>query len=230
MSPAAMRARVVELYLPPDERTIAEVAAELSIGRETVREHLIAANVPRRAPKARGSRDPALVAQAVRMYRDERRTLAQVAQTVGRRPTTVRSWLIGENVELRPPGVSADDISLDETVALYQSGLTIDEVAASQALHPSTVWDRLVARGVPRRRPGRRHSMSLGAPRPGAPVAAAPVVPKVMPMPPLPNYEPSSTGGLDALFAMDSVPVDSTFSPPSETPQDEAISSQPPNS
>lgn len=186
---------MVELYQPPNERTIAEIAAELRIGRETVREHLISAEVQRRPPKARGSRDPQLVAAAVRMYRDERRTLAEIAQAVGRKPTTVRSWLLSEKVTLRSPGVSANDTSVDETVSLYRSGMTIDEVAQAQGLHSSTVWERLVARNVKRRRPGRR-TVRLTTPiRPAAVRITVPVDDE----PPLGSEQPSA--GLDALWA-----------------------------
>ena len=135
--------------------TIAEISKELGIGRETVREHLIRAGVPRRAQKARGSRDETMMAEAARRYLDSE-TLWSIANDLGKTATTVRAWLIDAGVERRRPGVSIDGESLHETIRLYESGLTIEEVAAEQSMHPWTVRKRLVTAGVPRRARGRR--------------------------------------------------------------------------
>jgi hypothetical protein len=150
-----IRDLVIEMYTDPnDPMTIAEISRELRIGRETVREHLIRANVPRRAQKARGSRDEEMVTEAVRRYREGSETLWDIANDLGKTATTVRSWLIEAGVERRRPGVRVDPDSLRETIRLYQSGLTIDKVAEKQELHPWTVRQRLVDADIPRRRRG----------------------------------------------------------------------------
>jgi hypothetical protein len=116
---------------------------------------LIRANVPRRAQKARGTRDEAAVNEAIERYRNGE-TLWAIANDLGKTATTVRSWLVKAGVERRRPGVAINRDSLQETVRLYESGMTIDEVAHEQGLHPWTVRQRLVNAKVPRRRRGRR--------------------------------------------------------------------------
>ena len=167
--PVTIRDLVVRYYTDEAKpQTIAEISRKFGIGRETVREHLIRAGVPRRAQTARGSRDEAMMAEAARRYLDGE-TLWSIANDLGKTATTVRAWLIDAGVERRRPGVSVDGENLQETIRLYESGLTIEEVAAEQSMHPWTVRKRLVNAGVPRRARGRRA-------RPGAESANMPLV------------------------------------------------------
>lgn len=161
-----MQDRVAALYTDEQKLpTIAEVAEELGIGRETVREHLVRANVPRRAAKARGSRDPQAVADAVRRYVTEGETLWEIAERYGKTATTIRSWLLDAGVTLRPPGGRVDESSVRETIRLYvDEDLTIDEVARRQGLHPWTVRQRLVDNRIPRRPRGRRRHAPVEPP------------------------------------------------------------------
>ena len=146
---------VVELYTDPDHpRTIAEISDLRGIGRETVREHLIRAGVPRRPRKARGTRETAAMARAAQLYQAGA-TLWEIAHELGKTATTIRAWLIEAGVRRRRPGTAVDPDSLAETKYLYAIGMTIDEVAAAQRLHPSTVRQRLVDARVPRRPRGR---------------------------------------------------------------------------
>ena len=135
--------------------TIAEIAAELEIGRETVRGHLIAAGVPRRLQKARQRTRPEAKQEAIELYRSGA-TLATIATQFKVTPTAVRAWLIEAGVPRRRPGVAVAPDSTQETVSLYDSGLTINAVAAAQGLHPWTVRQRLINAGVARRARGRQ--------------------------------------------------------------------------
>ena len=170
--PVGIRDLIVRDYTDEQNpQTIAEISRTYGVGRETVREHLIRAGVPRRPQKARGSRDRNMLAEAARRYVDGE-TLWSIANDLGKTATTVRAWLVDAGIERRRPGVSVDGESLQETIDLYRSGLTIEEVASEQGLHPWTVRKRLVNAGVPRRTRGRRNQLARVDPADMPPVNA----------------------------------------------------------
>lgn len=112
------------------------------------------------------SPSPAERREMARLYLDERLSLARVAERTFWSATAVRRALMVDGIPPRPQGANCgpnhralSERQLDETVELYQQGLSLDAVAERLGLVRDTVKYRLAKAGVPLR--GRSSTLRL---------------------------------------------------------------------
>jgi transposase len=91
--------------------------------------------------------------QLRRLYVEQGRTVAQVAEVLGIGRGTAHNWLRAAGVELRPsPSKRRDDVSDDELRELYVTErLSAPDIAGRIGCGTTTVYHRLEELGIPRR-------------------------------------------------------------------------------
>jgi transposase len=98
-------------------------------------------------------------AELRRLYEQQQRTPAEIAERFGVSGRTVRRWLRRLGIPLRPPperrGRPLPPTAAELRRRYVADGLTIAQLAARYGVAASTVRGWLQNAGIPRRRPGR---------------------------------------------------------------------------
>ena len=96
-------------------------------------------------------------AELVRLYRDERISLVDIARRFGRGTALIRQCLEARGVRIRTAwGRRAAVFNLEQARRLYvDEGLTLEQIGAALGCSMTTVYRRLVAAGIARREGGK---------------------------------------------------------------------------
>lgn len=127
------------------------VARWLGCGATTVYARLARLGVDRRRSAQRRPNRPT-DDELRRLYQGTGLSLRQIAQRFAVSPQAVRGWLLAADVARRPPGAAAPGAEPERIRALYEQGLSGPQVATEAGCSSATVYRRLTAAGVERRR------------------------------------------------------------------------------
>jgi transposase len=142
--------QLVELYTRHGH-TAAEIAEQLGCSTSLVYDRLARTGVPRRsrAPRHRGR--PA-DSELAHLYDELGLSLRQLAQRYGVSPQAVHGWLTAAGIPRHPPGTAPALAPGDDVVGLYQAGWSAPAIAEQLGCSAATVYRRLDAAGIARRR------------------------------------------------------------------------------
>jgi transposase/transposase-like protein len=130
--------------------SLAQIATRTGYSPSGVRKLLHRAGLPSRAAgPVRSSPDPAELAEVVRRYRDEGRSLKEVGAAFGRGPDWAKARVRAAGLTVRPGGTPRTELDLEQLRRWrLEEGLTIGEIATRAGRSASTVAEALRRAGV----------------------------------------------------------------------------------
>jgi DNA-binding CsgD family transcriptional regulator len=130
--------------------SLAEIAARTGYSPSGVRKLLHRAGLPSRAAgPVKSSPDPAELAEVVRLYRDEGRSLAAVGGAFGHGPDWAKARVHAAGLTVRPGGTPRTGLDLEQLRRWrLDEGLPLDEIATRAGRSATTVAAALHRAGV----------------------------------------------------------------------------------
>jgi len=142
--------QIVRLYTRAGH-TAAKIAERLDCSTSLVYFRLARRGITRRSRAARHSVRPAN-SELAHLYRDCGLSLRDLAGRYGVSARAEHGWLIAAGIDRRPPGAGPVACDGDDPIALYQAGSSAPAIADRLGCSPSTIYRRLGAAGLARRR------------------------------------------------------------------------------